>query len=123
MVDFTPFTHLLPLVIVLIGAIVLMLLSPLERFSMANFSLMALGFLGTALIADIYYFGVLYTAFPFKGVFSQMIISDSYSVYFDAILLSGAIVTSLIGAHYFDAKRRFKKEFFSLFLFSVFGSD
>ena len=82
---------------------------------------MTLVFLVLALISDIFYFGELYTSFPFKGVFSQMIISDSYSVYFDAILLSGAIVTSLIGVHYFDAKRRFKKEFFSLFLFSVFG--
>jgi len=121
MIDVNHFAYLLPLIIVLFGAITLMLLSPLERFSMRSFTIMTLGFLGSALLADIYYFGELYTSFPFETIFSKMIIADSYSVYFDAILLSGAMVTSLIGAHYFDVKRRFKKEFFSLFLFSVFG--
>jgi len=114
-------SYLLPLIIIVSGAVFLMLLSPLERFTMERFSLFTFLILLLALGADLYYFGELFTSFPMKEVFSKMLIVDSYSVYFDALILSGALVTSLIGTHYFQAKRHFKKEFFSLFLFSVFG--
>ena len=113
--------YLLPLIIVGAGAILLMLLSPLEKITMERFSLFTSLILFLALGADLYYFGKLFTAFPMREVFSKMLIVDSYSVYFDAIILSGALVTALIGTHYFQDKRHFKKEFFSLFLFSVFG--
>lgn len=115
------FSYLLPLFVVGCGAIILMLLSPIERLSMENFSALTLMFLVIALIGNIYYFGDLRTSFPFENIFSKMIIDDSYAVYFDSILLSGGVVTSLIGTHYFETKRKFKKEFFSLFLFSLFG--
>jgi len=114
-------SYLLPLIIVAGGAIVLMLLTPVNRFSMERFSLFTFLILLLALVADLYYFGVLFTAFPMQELFSKMLIADSYSVYFDALILCGALVTSLIGTHYFQTKRHFKKEFFSLFLFSVFG--
>jgi NADH-quinone oxidoreductase subunit N len=113
--------YLLPLIIVGAGAILLMLLSPLEKITMERFSLFTSLILLLALGADFYYFGKLFTAFPMQEIFSKMLIVDSYSVYFDAIILSGALVTALIGTHYFQDKRHFKKEFFSLFLFSVFG--
>ena len=114
-------SYLLPLIIIGSGAVVLMLLSPLEQLSMERFSLLTFLVLLCALGVDLYYFGDLFTAFPLQNIFSKMLIVDSYSVYFDALILSGAVVTSLIGTHYFQAKRYFKKEFFSLFLFSVFG--
>lgn len=114
-------SYLLPLIVIGSGAVILMLLSPVEQISMENFSLMSFLFIFVALLCDLYYFGVLYTSFPLKHIFSKMLISDSYSVYFDALLLSGALVTILVGMHYFQTKRKFKKEFFSLFLFSVFG--
>lgn len=114
-------SYLLPLIVIGSGAVILMLLSPVEQISMENFSLMTFLFIFVALLCDLYYFGVLYTSFPLKHIFSKMLISDSYSVYFDALLLSGALVTILVGMHYFQTKRKFKKEFFSLFLFSVFG--
>ena len=113
--------YLLPLIIVGAGAILLMLLSPLEKITMERFSLFTSLILLLALGADFYYFGKLFTAFPMQEIFSKMLIVDSYSVYFDVIILSGALVTALIGTHYFQDKRHFKKEFFSLFLFSVFG--
>lgn len=113
--------YLLPLIIIAGGAVVLMLLSPVERFSMERFSFFTFIILLLALVAVIYYFGKLFTAFPMQELFSKMLIADSYSVYFDALILSGALVTSLIGTHYFQTKRHFKKEVFSLFLFSVFG--
>lgn len=114
-------SYLLPLIIIGIGAIVLMLLSPVKYLSMEHFSMMTFSVILIALGSNMYYFGDLRTSFPFENIFSKMIIDDSYAVYFDAILLSGALVTSLVGTHYFQSKRHFKKEFFSLFLFSVFG--
>ena len=113
-------SYLLPLIIIVSGAVVLMLLSPVEHFSMERFSLFTFLILLVALSADLYYFGDLFTTFPLQNIFSKMLIADSYSVYFDALILSGALVTSLIGTHYFQAKRHFKKEFFSLFLFYSF---
>lgn len=115
------FSYLLPLFIIGCGAIILMLLSPMTRLSMENFSALTFVFILAALLCNIYYFGQLRTSFPLQNIFSKMIIDDSYAVYFDSILLSGGLVTSLIGTHYFQTKRKFKKEFFSLFLFSIFG--
>ena len=102
-------SYLLPLIVIGSGAVILMLLSPVEQISMENFSLMTFLFIFVALLCDLYYFGVLYTSFPLKHIFSKMLISDSYSVYFDALLLSGALVTILVGMHYFQTKRKFKK--------------
>ena len=104
-------SYLLPLIIVAGGAIVLMLITPVNRFSMERFSLFTFLILLLALVADLYYFGVLFTAFPMQELFSKMLIADSYSVYFDALILCGALVTSLIGTHYFQTKRHFKKVF------------
>lgn len=117
----TQLLYLLPLIIVGGGGVLLMLLSPLQSLSMERFSFFTFVILLCALGTDLMYFGKLFTLFPFENVFSKMLIIDSYSVYFDAILLAGALVTSLIGTHYFQAKRHFKKEFFALFLFSLFG--
>lgn len=121
MMNIVEMSYLLPLLFVLAGALILMLLSPVEKLSMESFSALTFIFLLLALISNFYHFGDLYTSFPLKNIFSKMLISDSYSVYFDAIILCGALVTSMIGTHYFQTKRKFKKEFFSLFLFSVFG--
>lgn len=76
-------SYLLPLIVIGSGAVILMLLSPIEKISMERFSLLTFIFIFVALVCDIYYFGVLYTSFPFKHIFSKMLISDSYSVYFD----------------------------------------
>lgn len=118
---FLEITYILPLLIIGIGALILMVLSPIEKLTMEHFSFMTLLIILLALCSNLYYFGELRTSFVFEEVFSRMIIDDSYAVYFDTILLSGALVTSLIGTHYFLTIRRFKKEFFSLFLFATFG--
>ena len=104
-----------------LGAVLLMLLSAMPKVRMEHCSLFAFVTLLIGLILTLTSFGELFTFFPLPKFFHKMLIVDSYSVYFDAIILSGALVTSLIGTHYFQAKRHFKKEFFSLFLFSVFG--
>lgn len=114
-------SYLLPLLIIGIGAIVLMLLTPIKYITMEHCSFITFILIVIALASNLYYFGDLRTVFPFQNIFSKMIIDDSYAVYFDSILLMGALVTSLIGTHYFQTKRHFKKEFFSLFLFSLFG--
>ena len=112
---------LLPLAIVGGGAVVLMLLSAMSSLAMERFSLVSFGILLAALVATFFPFGALFSVTPMPEYLHKMLIFDSYSTYFDAIILAGAVVTSLIGTHYFQTKRNFKKEFFSLFLFSVFG--
>ncbi len=112
---------LLPLGVIGLGAVVVMLLATLQVMSMERIALVTFGIIACAFTMTWVPFGKLFTFFPWPHLFEKMLISDSYSVYFDAILLCGALVTSLIGTHYFQAKRHFRKEFFSLFLFSIFG--
>lgn len=114
-------SYLLPLIIVGLGAVVMMLLATFERITLRYASLVTMGIIGAALCANGFYFGELRAVYVFKDIFSYMLIDDSYAVYFDAIVLCGALTTSLIGHHYFQEKRHFRKEFFSLFLFALFG--
>ena len=59
-------SYLLPLMIIGLGAVVLMVLSPIKYFSMEHFSLISFGIILTALGSNIYYFGELRTSFPFE---------------------------------------------------------
>ncbi|MDD3324386.1 MAG: NADH-quinone oxidoreductase subunit N [Sulfurospirillaceae bacterium] len=114
-------SYLLPLLFVGVGAVVLMLLSYTKSLSISSIAKIALGFLVLAFISNVYYFGELHKVYPYENVFFGMIVSDTYSVYFNSILLVGAIATILIGWDYFRPDRRFTGEFFSLLLFSTFG--
>jgi NADH-quinone oxidoreductase subunit N len=113
--------YLLPLLSIGIGAIVLMLLSPIKRFSMHKLSLIALFFLVFALLSNAINFGKVYSVMPFHGVFSSVLIVDTFAGYFSSIILAGGIITVLMGAHYFEKMKMLRGELFSLLLFSVFG--
>jgi len=113
--------YLLPLLSIGIGAIVLMILSPIKLFSMHKLSLIALFFLVFALLFNIINFGKVYSVMPFSDVFSSVLIVDTFSGYFSSIILAGGIITVLMGAHYFEKMNMLRGEIFSLLLFSVFG--
>ena len=113
--------YLLPILSVGIGAIVLMLLSPIKRFSIHRLSLITLFFLVVALLSNAINFGQVYSVTPFSGVFSSMLIIDTFSGYFSSIILTGGIVTVLMGTHYFEKMNMLRGELFSLLLFAVFG--
>lgn len=115
------FIYTLPLFIVGLGAVVLMLISPIQRISLRKASIITILFMSVALIIDLIPMSQMYSVFPFEDTFQAMIVVDTYSGYFSAILLMGAILTILIGINYFEKHVQFTTEFFSLFLFSLFG--
>lgn len=117
----TDFYSILPLVIIGLGAIVLMFISPMKQLSLRKAASITLVFMISSLILYLSNLSELYSLYPYTDVFNSMIIVDTYSGYFSSILLFGAILTILIGINYFEKNREFTTEFFSLFLFSLFG--
>jgi len=118
------FIYLLPLFFVGIGAISLMIISTLKLITIKKGAIYTLIFLVLAFFANIYNLTSsedVYSVHPFVDIFNKMIIVDTFSSYFSTILILGAILTILIGLHYFEKHKEFTVEFFSLFLFSVFG--
>ena len=75
-------SYLLPLIIVGCGAVLLMILSAIKRFSMEQLSMIAFVFLAIAFCDNLYYFGLSFTLFPFEDVFINMFIVNPYTVYF-----------------------------------------
>ncbi len=118
------FIYLLPLFFVGIGAISLMILSTFKTMTIRKGAIATLLFLVLALLANGYNLNsgdVVYSVYPFVDIFNKMIVVDTFSGYFSTILILGGILTILIGLHYFERHKEFTVEFFSLFLFSVFG--
>lgn len=116
--------YLLPLLFVGVGAISLMILSTFKSLTIKHGTTVSLVFLFLAFISNLYNlnsFGDVYSVYPFIDIFGKMIIVDTFSGYFSSILILGGILTLLIGLHYFERHKEFTIEFFSLFLFSVFG--
>lgn len=116
--------YLLPLLFVGAGAISLMILSTFKTINMKSATIVSLVFLSSALISNLYILNSangVHSMYPFKDVFHKMLVVDTYSGYFSSILLVGAILTLLIGLHYFQRHKEFTTEFYSLHLFSVFG--
>lgn len=119
------FIYILPLLLVGIGAITLMLLSTVANLSIRQGTFYSLFFLIAAVTCNIYNLSSseegMYSLYPFAEQFKEMLIVDTFSGYFSTILLFGGILTLLIGVRYFEKNREFTLEFFSLFLFSIFG--
>ncbi len=113
--------YLLPILSIGVGAVVLMLLSPFKSFSINKLSWVTLFFLVFAFFSNALNFGKVFSVLPFKEIFSSMIIADTFSGYFNSIIIAGGIVTVLVGTHYFEKINMLRGEVFSLLLFSVFG--
>jgi len=116
--------YILPLIFLVMGAVSLMLLSTFKKVSMRNGAIVTLIFLISAFVSNIYNMvagKAAYSIHPYSDVFKNAIIVDTYSAFFSSIIILGAILTMLIGSHYFDRHKEFTIEFFSLFVFSVFG--
>ncbi|MDA7847929.1 NADH-quinone oxidoreductase subunit N [Sulfurospirillum sp.] len=120
----TDFIYLLPLFFVGIGAISLMIFSTFEIMSIRKGAMATLIFLLLAFLSNGYNLNssdAVYSFYPFADLFNKMLVVDTFSGYFSTILILGGILTILIGLHYFERHKEFTIEFFSLFLFSVFG--
>ena len=111
----------LPFVVVIIGAIVLMLLSSKDELTTKNYGFIAVAFLSLAFFLELSFLNNIDTVYLFESIFGKMFIVDTFSVLFDLMFLSGAILTILINTKYFKSRDYYNGEFFSLLLFSVLG--
>lgn len=117
----TNFLNLVPLLIVLTSALVLMLMSMYDRFTIKHhivtssiFLIVALGFSMSSALD-------LYSVKPYSEYFNNVLIFDTFSNFFHVLLIFGTLMIVLIGEHYFNEHKYFKGEFFSILMFSLFG--
>ncbi|MGE4381778.1 MAG: NADH-quinone oxidoreductase subunit N [Arcobacter sp.] len=115
------FLYLIPSLIILLGAMVLMFMSMYERFSVKNFIVVSSFFLIIALGFTLLNINSSYSVQPFPHFLNDVLTFDSFSNFFNILLITGTLLTLLIGEHYFQHRSYFKGEFFSLLLFALFG--
>lgn len=113
--------YMMPMITVLIGALVLMFQSMYEKYQIKDFILVASLFLIIALGFSIYHFGDFFVARPFGDILNNVLIFDTYSNFFDTILISGGLLLILIGEFYAKEHSYFKGEFYCILLFALFG--
>lgn len=115
------FIYLIPALTVLTGALVLMFMSMYESFSVKNFIVVSCIFLFIAFGFSLSQIGEAYSVQPYNDLLNNVLIFDSFSNFFNLLLIAGTILTLLIGEHYFQHRSYFKGEFFSILLFALFG--
>ncbi|MBU3013461.1 NADH-quinone oxidoreductase subunit N [Poseidonibacter lekithochrous] len=115
------FIYLIPAITILVGALTLMFMSMYERYSVKNFITVSCIFLFIALGFSSLHFTDLYSVQPYNDLVNNVLIFDTFSNFFNILLILGTILTLLIGEHYFQHRSYFKGEFFSILLFALFG--
>ena len=114
--------HILPVLTVLIAALALMFMSMYEeKFTTKSYIIVSSVALVIALILSFVPFGESYSIKPYKSIFNDVLIFDTFSNFFNVLLIGGTLLTLLIGEHYFQHRKYFKGEFFSILLFALFG--
>ncbi len=114
--------HILPVLTVLLAAVALMFMSMYEdKFSTKTFIFVSSVILIVALILTFIPFGEVYSVRPYNSIFNNVLIFDSFSNFFNILLILGTLLTLLIGEHYFQHRSYFKGEFFSILMFALFG--
>ncbi len=115
------FLYLIPALTILIGALVLMFMSMYERFTVKNFIVVSSLFLLIALGFTLSDVGNSYSVQPYEHFLNNVLTFDTFSNFFNILLILGTLLTLLIGEHYFQHRSYFKGEFFSILLFALFG--
>ena len=115
------FLYLIPSLTILIGALVLMFMSMYKRFLVKDFIIVSSVFLIIALGFTLSEIGNSYSIQPFEYFLNNVLTFDSFSNFFNILLILGTFLTLLIGEHYFQHRSYFKGEFFSILLFALFG--
>jgi len=115
------FLYLIPSLTILIGALVVMFMSMYKKFSVKNFIVVSSFFLITALGFSLITLNESYSVQPFSHFLNNVLTFDTFSNFFNILLITGTLLTLLIGEHYFQHRSYFKGEFFSLLLFALFG--
>ncbi len=115
------FIYLIPAITVLVGALTLMFMSMYEKYTVKNFITVSCIFLFIALGFSSLHFTDSYSIQPYNDLLNNVLIFDTFSNFFNILLILGTILTLLIGEHYFQHRSYFKGEFFSILLFALFG--
>ena len=110
-----------PMLLVGLGAFVLMLASHVKGLKLRHFMGTAVTVLAAAFLFELPRFGGGERSYLLEGLFGTAYIVDDFSILFDLMFFAGAALTLLINAIYLKKRRYFNGEFFSLFLFAVFG--
>ncbi|MDD4328354.1 MAG: NADH-quinone oxidoreductase subunit N [Aliarcobacter sp.] len=115
------FFYLIPALTILAGALVLMFMSMYKNFTVKNFIVASSLFLIIALAFSLSNINNSYSVQPFESLLNNVLTFDTFSNFFNILLIAGTLLTLLIGEHYFQHRSYFKGEFFSILLFALFG--
>ena len=115
------FIYLVPAITILVGALTLMFMSMYEKYTVKNFIIVSCIFLFIALGFSLLHITESYSVQPYNELLNNVLIFDTFSNFFNILLILGTILTLLIGEHYFQHRSYFKGEFFSILLFALFG--
>lgn len=115
------FLYLVPTLTILVGALVLMFMSMYDKFNIKNHIFASSVFLIIALLFALSSVNNSFSVQPYEGFLNNVLTFDSFSNFFNILLIAGTLLTLLIGEHYFQHRSYFKGEFFSILLFALFG--
>ncbi|KLD99588.1 NADH-quinone oxidoreductase subunit N [Aliarcobacter butzleri] len=115
------FLYLVPTLTILVGALVLMFMSMYDKFNIKNHIFASSVFLIIALLFALSNVNNSFSVQPYETFLNNVLTFDSFSNFFNILLIAGTLLTLLIGEHYFQHRSYFKGEFFSILLFALFG--
>lgn len=114
--------HVLPALLILVSAVALMFMSMYEeKFTTKQYITVSSIALILAMIVAFIPFGESFSVRPFNSIFNDVLIFDTFSNFFNILLIGGTLLTLLIGEHYFQKRTYFKGEFFAILMFALFG--
>lgn len=113
--------YLVPTLTILVGALVLMFMSMYDKFNTKNHIVASSIFLIIALLFSLSNINCSFSVQPYESFLNNVLTFDSFSNFFNILLIGGTLLTLLIGEHYFQSRSYFKGEFFSILLFALFG--
>lgn len=112
---------LTPSLIIVAGAIVTMLLAPLERMGLKTRMGVTMAFIGGGFLVQMLLVGERFRVYPAEELLNHMMVADSFSAMVGAMLCAGAGLTVLTSYHYMRKSPFMVPEFFSLLLFALFA--
>ena len=115
------FFYLIPTLTILTGALALMFMSMYKKFTVKDFIVVSSLFLIIALGFSLSNINSSYSIQPYESLLNNVLTFDTFSNFFNILLITGTLLTLLIGEHYFQHRSYFKGEFFSILLFALFG--
>ena len=96
-------------------------MSMYEKISVKSHIFVSSLFLVIALVFALVNANTLYSIQPYDSFLNNVLTFDTFSNFFNILLILGTLLTILIGEHYLQHRSYFKGEFFSILLFALFG--